>query len=76
MQLCEQARESECPLWFTSTATKKLHPSLPINTAVVLPVHVNTDSDDEDVMGGDSCYMAVRVIASFVRAMLPGRCHG
>lgn len=57
-QLCEQARASECPLWFTSTAVRKLHPSLPLNTAVVLPVHLDTDSDDEDRAGDD--YIAVR----------------
>ena len=57
-QLCEQARASECPLWFTSTAVRKLHPSLPLNTAVVLPVHLDSDSDDEDRAGDD--YIAVR----------------
>ncbi|CAB1104498.1 unnamed protein product [Ectocarpus sp. CCAP 1310/34] len=57
-QLCEQARASECPLWFKSTPARKLHPSLPINTAVVLPVHVNVDSDDEDKMTDDT-YIAV-----------------
>lgn len=62
LQLCEQARASECPLWFTSTAMKKLHPSLPINTAVVLPVRLHTDSDDEDKRPDDSYYMAVRLI--------------
>eukprot|EP00903_Cladosiphon_okamuranus_P011855 g11137.t1 len=58
-QLCEQARASECPLWFTSTATKKLHPSLPLNTAVVLPVHLHADSDDEDTRAEDTYYVAV-----------------
>eukprot|EP00752_Nemacystus_decipiens_P007986 g7135.t1 len=58
-QLCEQARASECPLWFTSTATKKLHPSLPLNTAVVLPVHLDAESDDEEKRAEDTYYMAV-----------------
>ncbi|CAN0088492.1 unnamed protein product [Ectocarpus sp. 6 AP-2014] len=57
-QLCEQARASECPLWFKSTPARKLHPSLPINTAVVLPVHLHVDSDDEDKMADDT-YIAV-----------------
>ena len=52
-----QAWAGECPLWFTSTAARKLHPSLPLNTAVVLPVHLDTDSDDEDRAGDD--YIAV-----------------
>ncbi|CAN0063883.1 unnamed protein product [Pylaiella littoralis] len=59
-QLCEQARASECPLWFVSTATKKLHPSLPLNTAVVLPVYLHVDSDDDkDERADDTSYMAV-----------------
>lgn len=62
LQLCEQAKTSECPLWFTSTATKKLHPSLPLNTAVVLPVRLAADSDDENKRADDTCYMAVRSV--------------
>lgn len=54
--MCEQAKASECPLWFTSTPSRKLHPSLPINTAVALPVHIDTDSDDE---GAGKLYVAV-----------------
>lgn len=69
LQLCEQARASECPLWFTSTSTKKLHPSLPLNTAVVLPVHLHADSDDEDKRAEDTYYMAVRFVLHCAASM-------
>lgn len=54
--MCEQTRASECPLWFTSSATRKLHPSLPLNTVVVLPVHLD-DMYQGDENTGD--YIAV-----------------
>lgn len=44
VQLCVQARASGCPLWFVSSESEKLHPSLPLNTAVVLPIDLEADS--------------------------------
>eukprot|EP00611_Tribonema_gayanum_P020591 TRINITY_DN3780_c0_g1_i1.p1 TRINITY_DN3780_c0_g1~~TRINITY_DN3780_c0_g1_i1.p1 ORF type:complete len:538 (+),score=136.60 TRINITY_DN3780_c0_g1_i1:226-1839(+) len=45
--LCERARESECPLWFTSKDhDTPLHADLPLNTAVVLPIRLESMRKD------------------------------
>lgn len=55
--MCEQARANECPLWFTpkTDTDTKLHPSLPLNTAVALPVSLTSESSADN----DGGYIAV-----------------
>jgi hypothetical protein len=43
LQLCERAKASECPLWFTSQdQDTPLHADLPLNTAVALPIRLES----------------------------------
>lgn len=61
-QLCKQARVSECPLWFTSTDSRPLHPALNLKTAVVLPVHLDSTTEFDDHSEGSKSgeYFTVR----------------
>lgn len=55
--LCERAHESECPLWFTGADQDgPLHADLPLTTAIVLPIRLDSNNSLENVSGGSALF--------------------